>query len=572
MANSAIDTSLSSFFTLKYWMRPTLGTPDYYNACNPFQVGVPQNEAGYQQAKGGQAYVGLFNYYGDGSGFANFREYLQVKLKEKLKKDAVYMLRFNVSPTGQFSVASISAFASSVPISSYTTRQNVFAIPQLTNKTTLSDSAAWYEISGLFTANGDEEWLIIGNFFSDGSSAQPYNLFTKNAAPGASCHGYLYLDDVSLVLTRQQNLRYLCSATDSVELSVESIYPKFIWHDGDTTSRTRYINQEGKYWVNCYMPDGAVITDSTEIRETPHIYERVVQDTFMCPNTVLILNIVHKGPSYLWSKGDTSSNCSFVAPGQYWLQSKENGCVRTDTFLIFAKTLPLVSKLRDTSFCRNASVSVGFDNLSPYSFLWQDGATTPNITVTQPGKINVLVRDSFCSIYDSANVVQRELPVLKLSGKLHICEDRQDSTVLGMPVYALNEWYPGPIYSVGLVVYKSGWYWHTATDAYACSNTDSFFVKDACEPAFFMPNAFTANHDGLNDSLKWTGKYIGAFNIKIVDRWGILVYESSDFNSAWDGTQQGLPLPCDTYFYTVTYTSMVDQTPATLNGKITLLR
>lgn len=56
--------------------------------------------------------------------------------------------------------------------------------------------------------------------------------------------------------------------------------------------------------------------------------------------------------------------------------------------------------------------------------------------------------------------------------------------------------------------------------------------------AFFIPNAFTPNGDGLNDSF---GPHIVDRNIRnyrftIYSRWGDLVFETSDFEEFWDGT------------------------------------
>ncbi len=51
----------------------------------------------------------------------------------------------------------------------------------------------------------------------------------------------------------------------------------------------------------------------------------------------------------------------------------------------------------------------------------------------------------------------------------------------------------------------------------------------------FIPNAFTPDGDGLNDLFKVEGEFISEFEIRIYDRWGMLVYHSTDISEGWDG-------------------------------------
>ena len=44
------------------WVTPTLGTEDYFNACNTGDVGVPANLFGNQAAHTGDAYVGGYSW------------------------------------------------------------------------------------------------------------------------------------------------------------------------------------------------------------------------------------------------------------------------------------------------------------------------------------------------------------------------------------------------------------------------------------------------------------------------------------------------------------------------------
>ncbi len=66
-----------------------------------------------------------------------------------------------------------------------------------------------------------------------------------------------------------------------------------------------------------------------------------------------------------------------------------------------------------------------------------------------------------------------------------------------------------------------------------------------------IPNVFTPNGDGVNDSYLITAKGIVEFNIVIVNRWGNVVFESNDILNSWDGTSNGQPCQDGVYFYVI---------------------
>ena len=89
---------------------------------------------------------------------------------------------------------------------------------------------------------------------------------------------------------------------------------------------------------------------------------------------------------------------------------------------------------------------------------------------------------------------------------------------------------------------------------------DSIFSNYFCDYLsyeVFIPNAFSPNGDGVNDTFLIGGQAIrrvdqGAiksFSLKIVDRWGEILFKSSDPNVAWDGKKGGEYLPLGQYWY-----------------------
>ena len=53
---------MSQFDSVLFWMNPSTGSPDYYNACDTGHVNVPNSLYGFQQAHSGVARAGLYVY------------------------------------------------------------------------------------------------------------------------------------------------------------------------------------------------------------------------------------------------------------------------------------------------------------------------------------------------------------------------------------------------------------------------------------------------------------------------------------------------------------------------------
>ncbi|MCX6290547.1 MAG: gliding motility-associated C-terminal domain-containing protein [Bacteroidetes bacterium] len=65
----------------------------------------------------------------------------------------------------------------------------------------------------------------------------------------------------------------------------------------------------------------------------------------------------------------------------------------------------------------------------------------------------------------------------------------------------------------------------------------------------FIPNAFTPNGDGINDTFGVKGEGIQNYTLRIFNRWGEVVFESLNPKQQWDGTVKGNPAQSDTYVY-----------------------
>ena len=81
----------------------------------------------------------------------------------------------------------------------------------------------------------------------------------------------------------------------------------------------------------------------------------------------------------------------------------------------------------------------------------------------------------------------------------------------------------------------------TVTNEFGCFDaiSDTVHVLDGF--ILFFPDGFTPNADGINDTWKplGTGVVNDGYELWIYDRWGELIFNSTDYNEFWDGCYQG---------------------------------
>ena len=90
-----------------------------------------------------------------------------------------------------------------------------------------------------------------------------------------------------------------------------------------------------------------------------------------------------------------------------------------------------------------------------------------------------------------------------------------------------------------------------------------------------IPNAFTPNNDGMNDSFKILGlpvENITRFQIQIFDRWGQVIFESNNIDEGWDGTFKGKPCPPEVYNWMIYYETNSRKDRISNKGQVMLIR
>lgn len=88
-------------------------------------------------------------------------------------------------------------------------------------------------------------------------------------------------------------------------------------------------------------------------------------------------------------------------------------------------------------------------------------------------------------------------------------------------------------------------------NSYGCKDTAIKTIQIEEDYSMYVPNAFTPNGDGTNDVFLPVIRAVKAYELRIFDRWGRQLFQSSDPNQGWDGTKAGQDCKQDSYVWKI---------------------
>lgn len=95
---------------------------------------------------------------------------------------------------------------------------------------------------------------------------------------------------------------------------------------------------------------------------------------------------------------------------------------------------------------------------------------------------------------------------------------------------------------------------YTVTDSFGCSQTIQKPIKVYSSCIVAVPNAFTPNGNGKNEFLyPLNAVKAEQLEFMVYNRWGQMIYRTSDWKRGWDGTLNGVQQPTGTYVWVLRY-------------------
>lgn len=350
------------------------------------------------------------------------------------------------------------------------------------------------------------------------------------------------------------------------------------------------------YYVSL-SEDGCSTIDSIKVNVLDSVSVYAGADTTICLSDTLNLTPVSNALQYFWSPStylvsEPNIKNPIARPDIttiYTVTASLGKCVAKDFITIKVVPYPVADAGNNVSICygdftKLSATIVGasftwtpsgslvdFSTLTPISGPVKTTAYTLTVFDTlgcpKPGFDSVVVTvispvKAFAG-NDTAIVAGQPLQLTASGGSLYAWSpsDGMNNSFIANPVIVLGAFYDSIIYKVKVSVPEG------------CFADDDIKVKVfKTEPDIFIPTAFTPNHDGKNDLLKPIPVGIVSIDyFRVYNRWGQMLYSTSQIGQGWDGLWKGKEQATGTYVFMAAGTNYLGRA-VLKKGTVVLIR
>ncbi|MEW6468910.1 MAG: PKD domain-containing protein [Bacteroidota bacterium] len=278
------------------------------------------------------------------------------------------------------------------------------------------------------------------------------------------------------------------------------------------------------------------------------------------------------GAAYQWSPATGLSNPNIGNPiasptttTQYTVTATIGNCVDTDTMTVTVHPLPVINfSAPDTTGCAPITVTFTNNTLNSTSCSWNfgdgndsascgpisyvyavPGVYHVSLTVTNNnGCVNTATHNGMVQVYgyptacftignQPTTILEPTIPftdcsVGAVSWQWAFGDEDNSTSTLQNPTFTYQD---TGVFTVQQIVCNST----------SCCDTTYMDLYIGPFHGLYVPNAFTPNGDSHNDYFapEGVGLDLSTYHLWIYDRWGNLIFETTDWNHHWDGTVQG---------------------------------
>lgn len=305
---------------------------------------------------------------------------------------------------------------------------------------------------------------------------------------------------------------------------------------------------------------------------------RILGNSPVCPGDSLVLQ-ASGADNYVWSTGDSSqtitvypSTLDTISLTGYLNVGCGNSCPGSpDTVLLSVNDMTTVTLGADTQICSEEHLLLNASN-SYISYTWSDNSEEQILSISQEGEYWVSVLDSNnCLSSDTMALFKYDVTTVKLEADTQICAG-EHLLLNASKCYNSYTWSDNSVEQT-LLINQEGEYWVSVLDSNKCLSSDTINILAAssgCEFDIFIPNVFSPNGDGLNDYFKISGDRPNHMNLLIFNRWGNIVFKTTDKDEYWDGKYKGVKVSSGVYYYMLSVDFHTD-TPIKKKGNISVL-
>ncbi len=369
---------------------------------------------------------------------------------------------------------------------------------------------------------------------------------------------------------------------DSIVLFANGVQ-QYLWNNGNTGQSiiVKPITNTS-YSLTGIDNNGCKNYDTVNIivNQLPIINITAIPDTNICIGENVILQ-ANGATTYNWSTGNTGSQIiiNITTTTQYFVTGIDvHGCMSTDSILINSINKPNIDFLANPlSGCE--PLTVNFNNLSDngtYKWHFGDGITSslksPShtyhhgtftitlITTNIYGCSDTLIRNNYITVYPKPTASFYAIPRIIIVNNPVIIKDQSEGANSWFYDFGdpnndndiFNEKEPTYIYE------SSGQYtiYQIVNNQYGCLDTAYYNVIVKEETILYIPNAFTPfSTQDINDQFHIFGNGIADenFSFTIFNRWGEIIFHTTNPAFNWDGKFNGEMCPQGVYTYKMIY-------------------
>ncbi len=286
--------------------------------------------------------------------------------------------------------------------------------------------------------------------------------------------------------------------------------------------------------------------------------------------------------TYLWETGQNTSSIANLSAGTYNITVTDSNNCSVNSFAVVNEPFSPVgfSLVTNNVSCYNRfdgyAIALGTGGTPPYNVHWyqfgQLMATGEEISTLAAGTYMVRVQDyNNCNASGEFIITEPTELIINTIVQSVTCKGNNDGSIIltiegGTHPYEVL-WNTGDT-TMSLESIGGGQYYVTITDRSFCEKNVGVYVTESSQLCLFIPDAFTPNGDGINDTweIGYIDKYPDAI-INVFNRWGQHIYQARSNDDFWDGRWDGKFVPTGTYVYIINLRNGME----TFTGTVTVI-
>lgn len=300
----------------------------------------------------------------------------------------------------------------------------------------------------------------------------------------------------------------------------------------------------------------SIVKDSILVHDIQRNF--LPNDTLLCEGDTLNLTVSDPSIDVIyWNQSGPAATFMITSSMQVEAVAKNNYCSSEDTMNVYFVNCTF--EISDTCFGDSTTVSHTNSNADSAFVNWGDEIinyrlvdTSINHAYKLPKEyaINLLFYKSGLSVSKSKRVNIWKVDVPNLGSDVMFCDSTEigPQTILSYASYLWNTGATKPT----ITVTNDGLYF-LQVSLKSCQADDSINVHQAeCRCEVYIPNVFRPNYDGRNDYFRPVSQCdFLEYELTIYNRWGELIFNSSDINTPWDGMVGNQAAHQSVYFYMI---------------------